>query len=127
VICNVPQVWLLLKVKSGKGLSAGTLFVGNIAQFSQFTSGLVLKFNQIRACSTDGSLACQPSLLDLYQLLLYWLSFFPIFVLFLKYFPGDLSLKRDWRRWLIVARLAGAHITRRRQERSFGGLSPLRL
>jgi uncharacterized protein with PQ loop repeat len=83
----IPQHLKMLKLKSCDGMSS-TTFVGLLFTFScAVSNALILHWRQIRLCAGGGGneLACQPSLLSMYQLVAMLVCVAPFPFYFLLY------------------------------------------
>jgi hypothetical protein len=72
------QVFVCSRLRSFEGISFASLIMGNLCMATQIANAIVLKWDQLQFCTSAGYIACQPSMVDLYQFVASWLSFLPL-------------------------------------------------
>jgi hypothetical protein len=72
------QVYVCSRLRSFEGISFASLIMGNLCMSTQVVNAIMLKWKQLQYCSAAGFIACQPSMVDLYQFAAVWLSFLPL-------------------------------------------------
>ena len=94
------QVFICSRRRSFEGISFASLIMGNLCMSTQIANAIMLKWKQLqyfsctscfttvlrfgfvhdrrRYCTSAGYVACQPSMVDLYQFAASWISFLPL-------------------------------------------------
>jgi hypothetical protein len=72
------QVYICSRLRSFEGISFASLIMGNLCMSTQIVNAVVLKWKQLQYCASAGYIACQPSMVDLFQFAAVWLSFLPL-------------------------------------------------
>ena len=80
-----PQYYRIVKKQSSEGLSPWYLFIGTAGTFASVSNALIFYWPELENCSGYGTTRCYHEILGFCQLLTLWVSFYGLFLLFIKY------------------------------------------
>ncbi|KAL0228397.1 hypothetical protein RCL1_004540 [Eukaryota sp. TZLM3-RCL] len=87
ILSHVPQYIRIVKKNTSKGLSGTTLSLANLNHFNVALNSCITRIAPFQACSVVGFWKCFPTILSTLSLIGGFLSFYPVLILFLVYFP----------------------------------------